>query len=146
MEDVSRVTGNNTVFSWKDKEYVLSGFTFEDWGVLQDWLVRDKRRKHCQVVIDLRHDLPPDVWEQQFTQAKKEATEIGEIGAEEIQKFLASNEGVSLFLWVILERRYPGVFKRTEMLEVLATGAITAEKLAVLLQSMQTVLGNAGGN
>lgn len=147
MEDVSRVTGDPVTVQWKGKDYILGGFSFEDWGLLQNELLRERRKLKMQVVTDLRDSLPTDIWREMLDKARQEAENIGEVSDAEVGKFLGDEEGLAFVLWVLFERRYPGAVRRLETIDMLVQGAINEDQLTNLLTAIQSAMGiNQSGN
>jgi len=141
MEDLSRVTGGGISVHWKGEDFILDGFGFDDWGLLQAELIRRKRKQKLQTIADMRDSLPLDIWNEQFDKARKEAESLNEIPGDEINEFLNSELGIAFVLWVLFERRYPGRFSKHAALDMITAKAVTEESMADLMSAFATALG-----
>lgn len=140
-ESTGRLTSAGVPITWEGKEYVLGNFGFRDRGLIENVLIKERRRRKMQVVIELRDVLPEEEYERRFEQARKEAENIGSLSEEEVEQYLLTNEGVVLMLWVLFEDRYPGELSRDDIHNMLAKGTIGEDELTAIVMHLKDALG-----
>lgn len=140
-ENIGRLTSAGVPINWGGREYILGKFGFRDRGLIENALVREKRRRKMQIVVDMRDILPADEYRAEFDKARQEAELIGSVSEQEVESYLSSSEGIVMFLWVLFEDRYPGTFQRQDIAEMFATGAITELDLTEILMLIKDALG-----
>jgi len=116
MDGLSRASGAGATVDWNGKSYRVGSFGLEDWGAVEAHLIRLKRKQKMQVVIDLRDDLPADLWNEKYQEARREAELISAITPEEVMAWVDTREGACFTLHLLLDRQYPGEFKLSDML------------------------------
>ena len=140
-ENIGRLTSAGVPIDWGGKEYILGKFGFRDRGLIENALVREKRRRKMQLIIDLKDSLPEDEYAKLFEKARREAELIGSITEEEFEQYILTNDGIATFLWVLFEDRYPGEFQRHTIIEMIAKRAITEETVAEIFMLIKDALG-----
>lgn len=140
-ENLGRLTSAGVPIQWGDKEYILGKFSFRDRGLIENALVREKRRRKLQVIIDLQDVLPPDEYEKRFEQARREAEMIGNVSESEVEAFLNTDSGIVMLLWVLFEDRYPREFTRDDIVRMIVSGAIGESEMIAILTQMRDALG-----
>ena len=126
--DVADVV-QNTIIPWVDKngrkiDLRLDNFGFDDWSAVQSKFTRDRRANVILAAISAGQALV-EVAElsgnqQELSKAQAELQELkrtamqaaGSINGlkpSDWVEMISTNEGVSAFLWVMIERRYPGL-------------------------------------
>jgi hypothetical protein len=140
-ESLGRITSAGVPIEWKGREYILGKFSFRDRGLIENTLIREKRRRKMQVVLDMKEMLPPDEYREQFDNARREAELIGSVSESDVEKYLMTNEGLAMFLWILFEDRYPGEVTRVDIEEMFAKGAITEHTVLEIFMLIKDALG-----
>lgn len=137
MQDLSRVTGDPIVIrDFRGKDYTVKGFTFDDIGLLQGEMLRRKRKQVVDTAMEFRSLLPADEAKEHIQQAIRDASQIQYISDEEVNAFVMTTEGIKLFVWILLNRQYPGEFSESTMLELFASNKLGQEQIEHLLNTL----------
>lgn len=141
MQDVSGVTGNFRMLKIAGEEVRVSGVTFEDIGLLQSEIVRQKRKAKVEAVALLKEHLSHEDYLAEMRAAVKEAESLS-VSETLVHDFLSGEdgkgnvEGVILMLWSLVNRQHPGKFTRNQIFAALASGTIGDEVLDWLFNSI----------
>jgi hypothetical protein len=147
VQDVSRVTGDPVLLTIDGKDYLLRGMTFEDLGVVQGQLVKEKRQRIIDAAADMVKALGDSVpWPDRraiLDDARKEASRVGFISDDELWGYLQTNDGAVLMLWTCFERQHPGAFTRAGLMKLMASGKLSKQDIERLLIEL---VGGSEGN
>ncbi len=94
-----------------------------------------------QAASDAAENLPEKERQAAIDRAVQQAGKVGQVSDAEFSAILNSAEGLSLAIWTIFERRYPQVVTRTDVLRMIATGVLPAEKIAEIMQAISLAMG-----
>lgn len=150
MQDVSRVTGNPVIIKSKVKgrEFILRGLTFDDLGVLQSEMLREKRKRKVETATEMVKQLgdafPLAERMQILSDARREADEIAFVSDAEFSSFLNTMDGGIALLWTLFERQHPGAITKSELMQMVASGELGDESLHGLVNTL--VGGGDAGN
>lgn len=141
MEDVSRVIGR-TLIEWGKEFIVLDNFGFDDWSVIQSRIIREKRTRMLQAVIDMRDILSEGEYKREHEAVMDKVGRTTVVTGEEVNEMLAGQEGVILVMFVLIDRRYPGKYSKANIEKMFADGAITEADMVNLQDSLAICMGS----
>jgi len=134
MQDLSRVTGDEVVIrGWNGKDFTVSGVAFGDFGLLQGEILRRKRRSIIEAASAARDYLPPADAKAIMQQALDTTAMVQFVSDEELEQFVRTSAGVQTFLWILLNRQFPGEFKESDVGQMFFNGQLNEQSAATLL-------------
>jgi len=140
MSDISGISGpaaGQAEITLDGQTYLIGPITLRDFATVEKHLVRQKRKQRQQMTLDLRDDMPPDLWQKEWEVARREAAAITRVDPEEVAgtppKFdddgnmidpgnigwIDTVEGMGYTLWLMFERSNPGKFTLEELIDKL---------------------------
>lgn len=146
MEDISGLVGTVSV-EWKDKdgkpvEYRLDAYQPDDWSVLQDVLLTEKRERILKTVVGMRDKVPAATFSSLMGEAMQEVGNIVALDMDDLHTLMGNAEGMGLMIWVLFQRCHPGKVTREEAVEMFKAGVIDETKAVTLVKSLQKLMGN----
>lgn len=149
MEDVSQVVGRS-VLTIGDRQVILDNFGADDWSSFRSALI-ERKKKALVVAAKQASEADPENASQWRRDALTEITALEKknLGRDDVVAELSSPEGAGLLLWCMLERRYPGQFKESAIVqqirtdEAFGTGAVGAMSSLLVAMGGGQEQGNA---
>jgi hypothetical protein len=142
MQDLSKPTGSQISVRIGGREVLLSGFSFEDIGLLQNEIRREKRRAKLETAKLAGEYMPPEHADEQMQRAITACESIS-VSEADIEGCLQTTAGIVTFFWVLLERQYPRQFNRGDVLQALASQAVSKEQIGELLDAFMVLQGKS---
>jgi hypothetical protein len=150
-------------FTIDGKTYLIGPFDLGDFGSVEAYLIRKRRKERLQLISDMRGDLPEDLWREEWEKAKVEAQTITKIDPKEIggwdeigedgktvvthhDGWLDTREGLAYTLWLMLERKYPGEFTLETLQTKITEMALTEFEELKIARDQTAGLDEAGKN
>lgn len=155
----------HSIIPWFDRkgkkiDLRLDNFGFDDWAAIQSKLMRDKRA----AVVMAGQDAADAIVEaasggsasDKIAAAKKaelirsqslrEAGNVNDLSGADITAILSTDKGVATFLWVIVERRYPGQYTVDDTYSMIRKNAVDAVFIYHLYSQVQLAAGLTDGS
>jgi len=123
MDGLCRVIGAGTTIEIRGVTYRLAAMTLEDWGIVENRILQQKRNAILTTIADQRDCLPADVWRAEWKAACERAQSILRVSYAEAEAGVATDEGMAFRLWLMLEKHYPSEFSYDDLLDIV--GAMT---------------------
>lgn len=107
MEGMARAVGAGTIIDFEGKSYVLNGVTLEDYGILRNFLLEQKRQSKIDFVLRLKGRIPDDVFAKHLDRAIEDGASMTDVKDEELDAWMQTVDGSARALWLCLNSRYP---------------------------------------
>lgn len=138
MQDLSDVTGSQTIVKIAGQEVLLGGYTFEDIGAIQGAFLKSLRQGKYEAVLAMKGVIPDEQYAEEWTRAREECARLV-VTKDDFANWMITNYGFSTTLWILAERQYPGKFTRQQILTSFTEGEISEEKSLELLQTIEAL-------
>lgn len=138
--DVSRVVGTTTI-RFRERDWLLDNFGFQDWSAIQSRLVRDKRARMIQAATDAAEGLSAEQAAMVRQEAIEASSNIAGLTQQEFTQILSQPAGMARFFWVMFERRYPGKFQTEDIEQMIRDGLIDEQKTIEVIDAIKFALG-----
>lgn len=146
----------HTIIPWKDRqgraiELRLDNFGFDDWSAVQSKLIREKRaaivlagRDAAATIVEAasggsasdKIEATQEA-EKLRSQTMREAGNVTDLSMADVQAMLSTDKGIALFLWTIIERRYPSQYTIADVMQMIRKEAIGGEFLFHVWEQVQ---------
>lgn len=138
---------------------LLENFGFDDWSVVQERFLKKKRANVIQAAVEAGKAIIDSA--DSDSKSRIEAANMAKMIREEamnvasrmtgitINDFVEmtnNNEWSAIFLWVMIERRYPGKLTVADVERMVREDEITEEAGKTIVQSLFTAIGMAGNS
>ena len=157
---VGRVTIDTKDANGKPVTLLLDNFGFDDWSAVQERFLKKRRASVIQAAVDAGKAI---VESEEFSsdKAKIEAASTAKMLREEAMTVASRMTGITLhdfvemtnndswsavFLWVMIERRYPGKFSISDVERMLRDDDIDESICKAIVESLFTAMGIAGNS
>jgi hypothetical protein len=123
MDGLARAVGAGVPITFDGIDMVLEPLTLKDFGVIEQYLLKEKRPNiltdAVRAAAAIPDDLPKSERERLSRQllevAAHEASKFNRISADEVAAWLDTIEGVIFTVWLLLERRKPGEYSLADV-------------------------------
>lgn len=154
---VGSVTIDTKDSNGKPVTLLLDNFGFDDWSVVQERFLKKRRSGLIESAVEAGKSIVDAADESTKAEALKMAKMLREeamtmasrlsgITDQDFVEMMGSNAGSALFLWVMVERRYPGRFTVADVERMIQDDAVTASTLLTILDSLKVAMGMAGNS
>jgi len=111
MDSLGTATGAGVSVPFGGKTYFLSAPTLKDIGAIENHMIAERRRDRIKLVTDRWGEFPSEEEaRRQLDRAYDDAASITSVSPEDIQRFMASNEGAAFTYWILMCRTIdPGI-------------------------------------
>lgn len=135
----------------------LDNLGFDDWSAAESRLLRDKRARIVKTAIDagklLLDQEKPGTPEYGAAKSEAESLKVKAlslagniVGLDENdhKEILSRPEGAAVFLWSMIERRYPGKFSVDDVAGFVRRGQISEETMVSIMETVALAMGMGG--
>lgn len=156
---VGHVTIDTKDANGKPVTLLLDNFGFDDWSAVQERFLKRKKASLVTVAVDAGKAIveAADPDEKSQAEAERMAKTLREealtlaarssgITQDDFVEMISSPAGSAMFLWVMIERRYPGKYAVSDVERMIREDAITDEIVGDILESLKTAMGMAGNS
>lgn len=145
--------------SGKPITLLLDNFGFDDWSVVQERFLKKKRASVIQAAVDAGNAIiesadsndasrieAANMAKMLREEAMNVASRMTGITIHDFIEMTNNNEWSAMFLWVMIERRYPGKLSVADVERMVREDEITEDAGKIIVQSLFTAIGMAGNS
>lgn len=160
--EVASLVGHAIITTKKDGKEIslrLDNFGFDDWSAVQSKFASVKRSRMIRAAVDCGKELveQTEPGTPARLEAEKDAKKLREeallaagnvigITEDDFREIMSRPDGVSIFFWSMIERRYPGRLSTQDVERMISNGDIDEATQAEMIFGLQTAIGLAGNS
>lgn len=118
MDGISRAIGAPGRISFNGKEYLLDPLGLEDYGTIENEIIKERRDDLINLAASCYGRFPPEAAEKTRKEAFAEAAKIRSIPPEEIHEWMNTVKGLAFTVWLGLHKRHPGEIDLTQAVKI----------------------------
>jgi hypothetical protein len=117
MQGIARPSGGDATVMIRGRLRRLGAMTLRDWGTIENHLIQRRRRQILEPILDVFADMPAELWQEAWRAATNRADRIMAVPDEEVTEWINTQEGLAFTLWMLLEKRHPGLFEFEDLID-----------------------------
>ena len=120
------------------REFIVGPLSFENWGTLQDVVLKEKRARLLAAVRSIKGTMPFAEYDQMMKDAMRQVSLMAGFDNDDAQYVLDDPHGRGTTAWILIESKYPGAVTREECIKAgnPVFSPVDAENLGVQVLGM----------